>query len=280
MFTNFTRRHKLDWEPCELRYRYVPIAFRFDLVKLVLEHLGDEENSTLREYAMYRQLSVSLNKDYVALIGEDDIYQFYSPDLFIDLVRSAQWHEVLSIIEYLENGRLVDRKTVNGLFEYHQVGYQLIKSEDADEYLVEVKYEVLVEEAEHAEVAAAQYPKVVELLRDARKALTAPQNVDVETSVSNSVKAIEAYVKEWLLIRGISAATLGDAIKEINKKKLVDPNLAEGLHQLYIYRNRQPNVGHGSVSDSKLTPSTAKLVLDMAASYINFFHRQGKAESA
>lgn len=32
MLLNFTRRNKLDYEPCELRYKYVPAAFRYDLL--------------------------------------------------------------------------------------------------------------------------------------------------------------------------------------------------------------------------------------------------------
>lgn len=95
MFTNFTRRNKLDYEPCQLRYKYIPSAFRYDLLKLLFDKLQDEEGSVVREYCLYRSLSVSINKDHFALFGYDEIHENYSSDLLIELIRKSDWHEVL-----------------------------------------------------------------------------------------------------------------------------------------------------------------------------------------
>ena len=124
MLTSFTRRHKLDYEPCELRYKFVPAAFRYDLLKTVLERIHDSEEGHLREYGVYRHLSVAVSKDYERLVGEDTINEFYSSDLLLDLVLTAQWHEVLSMIEALIAVRRLKRSEGNNLVDYHYIGYE------------------------------------------------------------------------------------------------------------------------------------------------------------
>lgn len=274
MLLNFTRRNKLDYEPCELRYKYVPAAFRYDLLKLFYEKLEEGEIPVLREYALYRNLSVSINKDHIALYGEDDIHEGYSSDLLIDLIRTAEWHEVLSIIEEVVNQRFVTSRQINRLFAYHNVGYEIVKDDRDGIWKVEVKYDAVIAEMASTEIATEGYPVIAALITAARSALADPKHIDIETSVSNSMKAIEGYLKEWLNENGISAATLGDAIKEIKNKKLVDANITESLHQFYIYRNRTPNVGHGSATPSDVTENEALLINEMAASFINYFHRK------
>jgi hypothetical protein len=241
---------------------------------LFYQKLEEVEASVVREYALYRNLSVSINKDHVALYGEDDIHEGYSSDLLIDLIRSAQWHEVLSVIEEVVNQGFVPWKKINKLFDYHNVGYKIVNSDDDGILRVEVKYEAVIAEMTDTEVATEGYPVIAALIAAARDALADPKHINIETSVSNSMKAIEGYLKEWLNKKGISVATLGDAIKEIKNKKLADANITESLHQFYIYRNRTPNVGHGSVASADITESEALLINEMAASFINYFYRK------
>ena len=96
MIDNFSRRHKLDYEECDLHYEYIPNRFRFDLIKLTLKDCDDRIGA---QYCLYRGASVSINKDYYKFFGEEEIAEFYTRDLFIDLIHKAEWHEVLSIIE-------------------------------------------------------------------------------------------------------------------------------------------------------------------------------------
>lgn len=272
MQTSFTRRHKLDYEPCELRYKFVPFAFRCDLLKSVLERLHQDEDCHLREYGLYRRLSLTVNKSYERLVGEDTINEFYNSDLLVDLVLTAEWHEVLSMVEALISTRHLKRSEANNLFQYHRIGYEAL-DQGGHTVQVEVKYDVLVEEVDRAQEAASRHPAVAALLRDARQALVMPREVSVENSISNSMKAIEGYLRAWLAERGVKVSTLGAAVNEIRKKNLVDTSIAGALEEFYIYRNRQPNIGHGSDAFSNAGHSEALLVLDMSSSFINYFHR-------
>jgi hypothetical protein len=274
MLNNFTRRHKLDYEECELRYKYVPSAFRSDLLKVLFEKLAAVEGGVVREYALYRNLSVSINKKHVALYGEDDIYEGYTSDLLIDLIRSAEWHEVLSIVEQIVNDQFSSRVKLNKLLAYHNVGYEIVKDEGDNTSRVEVKYDSVIAEFADTSIATQRFPVIAALISAARIALADPKHIDVETSISNSMKALEGFLKEWLAQKGDKVATLGDAVKLIRNKKLIDPSIAEALHNFYVFRNRTPNVGHGSAAQSDISENEALLVCEMAASFINYFHRK------
>ena len=67
------------------------------------------------------------NSDYHRLYGEDDIMEYYTSDLFIDLLQKSEWHEILSIIEYFVNDGLLSKSEVNKLLTYHNVGYEVEK---------------------------------------------------------------------------------------------------------------------------------------------------------
>ena len=274
MLQNFTRRNKLDYEPCELRYKYIPVAFRSDLLKLFYEKIGEGSRSVLYEYGLYRDLSISINKKHVALYGEDGIYENYSSDLLIELIQTAEWHEVLSIIEEVVSKKIVEDEVINNLFTYYNIGYEIVRDERDGILKVEVKYDAVISEMNSAEIATEDYPVITGLITAARLALADPSHIDIENSISNSMKAIEGYLKKWLEDKGVSAATLGDAVKEIKNRKLADTHITESLHQFYIYRCRTPNIGHGSAVPSDITENEALLINQMASSFINYFHRK------
>ena len=277
MVSTFTRRHKLDHEAGDLHYQSIPNAVKLELANIVLDRLHAEENATSREYSLYRNLSVALHKSYQRFYGEDEIHEYYSTDLFIDLIETASWHEFLSIVERLVSSKMILKNAANKLFAYHNIGYEVVKDEDGDA-VVEVRLAAVVEETACAVISAEKYPGISALIEEARKALVDPTAVSPATAVTNAVKAVEGFVKQWLMDRNHKPKTLGDAVKILQDKKLIDHHIAESLKQIYVYRNSQPNVGHGSTKESEITASDARLVLDMASSFINYFHRIDKEQ--
>lgn len=273
MFENFTRRHRLDYEPCNLRYEYIPSSFKFDLIKLVSDYCNDEGGS-VSEYCLYRGASVSINKDHYQLFGVDDIHEYYTPDLLIDLIQKSEWHEALSIIEYLIIEGPLNIKEVNDLFEYHSIGYEVEESLFNEPVKIIVKYSTVIEENDRALEAEIEYDGVKASIETAKKALIDPQNVDIELSIKSSVGAIEGYLRGWLAEKGYKKiVTLGDAVKVIKKEKLVQDNIVESLHQFYIYRNRTENIGHGAPNLADVSVGDALLFNEMAISFVNYFHR-------
>jgi hypothetical protein len=272
MFKNFTRRHRLDYFESDLQYEYIPPAFCYDLFKLVREHC-DEETSTVREYCLYRGASISVNADYFRLLTIDEIQEYYSPDLFVDLLLKSKWHEVLSTVEFLINEGPLSRKEVNNLFAYHNVGYE-VEKERGDPATVIVKYSTLIADNDKVISSDIPFQPVIEAINAAKQALIDPKDIDVASSVAHSVSAVEAYLRGWLDGTGLKAATLGDAIKTIKKLSLCPTHIVESLEQFYIYRNRTENVGHGAPTFANITREDALLCNEMAVSFINYFHRK------
>ncbi|MFL6603946.1 MAG: AbiJ-NTD4 domain-containing protein [Steroidobacteraceae bacterium] len=276
MFQNFTRRHQLDHFESDLRYEYIPPGFRYDLFKLVQENCG-EEASSLREYAMYRGASISINADYFQLFSVDEIHEYYSPDLFVDLLLKAKWHHILSIVEFLINEGPLSDAEVNQLFNYHNVGYE-VEQEANDSWKVVVKYIALIEESNQVISSDIPYKPVIEAITAAKEALVDPKKIDVASSIAHSVVAVEAYLRGWLNSKGLKPATLGDAIKIVRKASLCPAHIVESLEQFYIYRNRTENVGHGAPAFADISREDALLCSEMAVSFINYFHRKARPQ--
>lgn len=273
MFESFTRRHHLDHFESDLRYEYVPPALRYDLFKILQEHCNEESDGSIREYVLYRGASIAVNSDYYRLYGEDEIMEYYTSDLFVDLLQKSEWHEALSIIEFLVNNGPLSKNEVNKLLDYHNVGYEAEKSFDLTVRVV-VKYTTLIEDNDRILSAGVPYAPAIQAITAAKEALIDPKKIDVATSVSLSVEAVEAYLRGWLDAKGQKASTLGEAIKTLKKLASCPSHIVEALEQFYIYRNRTENVGHGAPRFADITREDALLCNEMAVSFINYFHRK------
>jgi len=266
MFLNFTRRHQLDQPDYDLKYEYVPDALRMDLYKAAIESC----EGTVGEYCIYRDASVSINRDSVRRWTAEQIRQCYNPDLFIEMMLSVDWHEVLSLAEFFVEEGLVHEDDLNRLFVYHNVGYRY---DNQDGHIV-VYYEGLVETTEEILDSDIPYRGVLDSVSEAKKALTKPEDIKLAHSVKNSVDAVEGYVKAWLDEKNMSVSNLGEAIKLIKKRELCPNHVIESLSQFYVFRHRTPNAGHGDPNVAPLSKADARLCLEMCTSFINYFYRK------
>lgn len=273
MFKNFSRRHRLDFNQCDLQYEYIPQSLRFDVYKHLRKQCDDADNR-VAEYCLYRGCSVHVNWDYFSLGDVDSIMEWYSPDFFIELLQKCSWHEFLSIVEFLiDQGRLsVD--DAEDLFTYHNIGYEIQADEEGNQIVV-VKYDQLIEDTDHVLEEDIEFPGVLSNLEAAKKALHDRKNIDLCNSVKNSVNALEAYLIGMLGDSHIK--TLGNAINRIRKTSNCPPHIVQALEQFYRYRNATENVGHGAPDLADLASEEALLCHEMAISLINYFHRKTKS---
>ena len=169
----------------------------------------------------------------------------------------------------------VNDNDVDGLFSYHNMGYEIENQKGLSKVII--KYDAVIEETKRALNSNITYEGVIASIESAKSSIVDPKNIDIENSIKSSVSAIEGYLKGWLLDKHkIKVKTLGDAIKKIQNKKLIDDNIAKSLEQLYIYRNRTQNVGHGAPDLAEVTAEDALLFNEMAISFINYLHRKCK----
>lgn len=199
--------------------------------------------------------------------------EYHTSDLFIDLLQKSDWHEVLSIIEYFVNDGPLSKNEVNKLLNYHNAGYEVEKNPKRAARVV-VRYVALIKDNERILLLGVPYAPAVDAITAAKEALVDPKKIDVATSVSLSVAAVEAYLRGWLDAKGQKASTLGDAIRTLRKLALCPLHIIAALEQFYIYRNRTENVGHGAPKFAEISREDALMCNEMAVSFINYFHRK------
>lgn len=271
MFQNFTRRHLLDVPKYDLKYEYLPPSFRFDLYKIVTS----ECESTVQAYCIYRDSAVSINSDAIRFGTVDEIQEYYNPDFFIEMLLDAEWHQMLSLVEFYVHEGALKADQANELFSYHKVGYRygveegFLKSSGE----VVVHYESLIEDTERLIEQDIKFEGVIASIKEAQKALIDPEEINVAHSIKYSIDAVEGFLKGWLRERTIKTSTLGDAIKKIQKNELCSEHIIRALEQFYIFRNRTDNIGHGSPDIASISKEDALLCLEMSISFINYFHR-------
>lgn len=271
MFENFTRRHSLDKPNYELKYQYIPSGFRFDIYKMAIRDCG----SNIREYCLYRDTAISVNRESFRAYSHVEMHSNYNPDMFIDLIMTLEWHEVLSIIEFYIYEDILSMDGVNGLFNYYNIGYEVDCETFSRKYKVVVKYEELIEDNNKVLDLDIEYDSVKESVTNAKKYLIDPNNIDIGNSIKSSVSAIEGYIKGML--ENKKASTLGDCIKELKKMNKYPSNIISSLEQLYVYRNSGKNIGHGSPETGDYTVEDALLCNEMAISFINYFYKTNKS---
>ncbi|MEN6325750.1 MAG: hypothetical protein ABFD18_06050 [Syntrophomonas sp.] len=270
MFENFSRRNHLDRPSYTLKYEYIPPAFRMDIYKAVKQFC----DNSVKEYCLYRDSAVSVNRDSFRLYTVEDVDERYNPDFFIEMLLDLEWHEMLSIIEFFLEVRCLSAEEVNKFFDYHKVGYRINEGPFGGEYKVVVYYEELLEDNEKLLEQKIPYPAVKESVEAAKRYLIDPLNIDVANSIKSSISAVEGYLIGYFNDRGKRLATLGDCIKEIRNRKICPENIITALEQFYIYRNRTKNVGHGSPDYADFNKDDALLCNEMAVSFINYFFRK------
>ncbi len=282
MFHNFTRRHKLDFDPSPLKYENIPMRFRLDILKMIMAATRESENPSIHEYSIYQRSAISINKSFEILNTVDEIAEYYSSTLFVDLLEKAKWHEVISLIEHLINVEEFHFSKFNELFNYYCLGYEINKSdEDAisdehQELIVTVKYDRVMEKCDELIDSGVKFHGVIESIRLAKDGLVNPHKIDLANSVKNSISAVEGFLKGYYKPKKIRIATLGDAIKLFRKEKDIPEEVIDIAEKLYIFRNRTDNVGHGSPNLPDFDNDDAYLFLDLSISFINYFYKKGQ----
>ncbi len=88
----------------------------------------------------------------------------------------------------------------------------------------------------------------LELLSDRKKP-------DYRNSIKESISAVESIAR---IITHKPKATLGDALKVLEKKKHIHKALQEGFSNLYGYTSDEHGIRHAMMKNSDLTAADAK----------------------
>lgn len=177
---------------------------------------------------------------------------------------SCEWFEVYDFIEFVVNyydnaSRFI--KVFNVILERELSGYRIISGK-----IVDITDEQEVEMLEEA-LRDTQYEGVTAHLKRALEMLSDRKNPDYRNSIKESISSVESIAK---IITNNPKASLGDALKVLEKKSELHAALKNGFSSLYGYTSDEHGIRHAMLEEPTLTVADAKFFLLSCTTFVNY----------
>lgn len=201
------------------------------------------------------------NKDFESYFKEEFFYNLY-------------WYEVYDLLEFLSQ---LDSKTLNtgfmekcnSVLKRELSGYRLI-----DNKVIKTTSEEEVSAIETAIKDSSSLNSVNTHLRTALELLSNRNNPDYRNSIKESISAVEAICA---IIVKDDSATLGEAIKVIEKNFKLHKALKSAFSSLYGYTSDSSGIRHSLLEDDvEVTFEDAKFMIVSCSAFINYLNEKIK----
>ena len=163
------------------------------------------------------------------------------------------------VIEYSENINFT--RALNHILERELSGYRLI-----DSSFVPVTDEIEVEAIQSA-LTDGPFIGVQAHLKQALKHLSRRENPDYRNSIKESISAVESMAQE---MTGNPKASLGEALKQLERTNRLHGSLKKGFSAIYGYTSGEDGIRHAMLSEPDISVNDAKFFLISCASFINY----------
>ena len=178
---------------------------------------------------------------------------------------SCQWSEVYDLIQFLVDNfgkhkpRLVN--TLNHILQRELAGYAFIDGILVD--ITDPQEKQMLAEA----LADTRFAPVKTHLERALGLLSDREEPDYRNSIKESISAVEAMAR---VVSGNQKATLGDALKVLERSGHLHQSLKDGFSKLYRYTNDADGIRHAMLDEPGLGQADAKYFLLSCTSFINY----------
>lgn len=189
--------------------------------------------------------------------------------LILDTIRKyffdCEWNEVYDFLEFVvrdyarDKPRLADY--LNKILERELAGYKFIDGLIVD--ITGAQESELLAEA----LADTQFGPVNAHLERALQLLSDRKQPDYRNSIKESISAVEAMAR---IVSQTPKATLGEALKILEKNGHLHPALKDGFSKLYGYTNDDDGIRHAMLEEPNIDQSDAKYFLLSCTSFINY----------
>lgn len=174
-----------------------------------------------------------------------------------------EWYEIYDFIEFTCDFFKIQnfQKAINQILERELAGYRIINgivTDVTNEQEIEMLVDALIDE---------DFPNVQAHLQRALELLSDKKSPDYRNSIKESISAVESIARE---IANKPKATLGEALKEIEKRGEFHKALKEGFLKLYGYTSDANGIRHAMMDEPNLTADDAKFFLLVCTSFINY----------
>lgn len=180
----------------------------------------------------------------------------------------ASFDEVYDFVEYvlfIEGvlKRTVVREGVQRSLEREGAGYRIV-----DDIIAPVTNEQELKEIEDALLVSGKFQVVQEQLRNALTLMSDRDSPDHRNSVKESISAVESMCR---ILADNPSATLGSALKEIERTHKLHPALKSAFASLYGYTSDAGGIRHGLLDDGiVLDQPDSKFMLVTCSAFVNY----------
>ena len=173
------------------------------------------------------------------------------------------WNEVYDFLEFLMSMKDYPdlAKFINFVLEREMAGYRVI-----DACFVEITGNQEVEMLEEA-ISDSRFSGVSSHLEQALRLLADRENPDYRNSIKESISAVEAMAR---IIANSPKASLGQALKILEKSGKLHQALKDGFSNLYGYTSDENGIRHAMLEEPNITQSDAKYFLLSCTSFVNY----------
>lgn len=180
-----------------------------------------------------------------------------------DFFFTCEWCEVYDFLEFVISNFDNDKfwNFINFILERELAGYRVI-----DKKFVPITNEQEVKMLEEA-LQDTRYEGVTAHLKRSLELLSDRKNPDYRNSLKESISAVESIAR---IIAGNDKATLGQALKVLEKDGKLHSALKNGFSNLYGYTNDEEGVRHAMMEEPKLDAADAKFFLLSCTSFVNY----------
>lgn len=181
----------------------------------------------------------------------------------------SQWYEVYDLLEFIvqhyEQSRPRLPELLNHVLERELAGYRFVGLVLTDITGAE-ELEILQQTLSDTDLSgvAAHLQRALELYADR-------ENPDYRNSIKESISAVEAMAR---IVAATPKATLGDALKTIEKRGALHSALKEGFLKLYGYTSDEGGIRHAMLEEPNLTAADARYFLLSCTSFSNYLKCQ------
>ena len=186
----------------------------------------------------------------------------------LDLIRNyffkCEWYEVYDFLEWIAQSEWGTKEyinTINEALAAELSGYRIIDEKISD--IVNDEEIASIEEAinlSEPEGVGAHLSRSLEMYSDRK-------SPDYRNSIKESISAVESMAR---FITKDKKATLGDALKKIDKQGGLHKSLTEGFLKLYGYTSDEEGVRHAMESFPDLGADEAKYFIVACSAFVNY----------
>lgn len=182
-----------------------------------------------------------------------------------DYFFSAKWNEVYDFLEFVVESFKRDKprlaEFLNRVLATDMSAYRFVDGKLVD--ITDEQERTMLEGA----LADTRFAAVTAHLERALTLLADRKQPDFRNSIKESISAVEAMAR---LVSGNDKATLGEALKVLEKNGKLHAALKDGFSKLYGYTNDEHGIRHAMLDEPDLTQDDAKYFLLSCTSFVNY----------